>query len=429
MSQNEEFTQAEPLQGNLPSAPALDLPPVNLPAVLPPKVKGKAKGKVTDAPLILRSPQKWQASDKGFLAPARNLFQILSWKRPFESDAEEEFARTFLDPLGCEQDAFRNRILRIGKAPVLWSSHIDTCHHQGGYQRLEIWEDSKTNLNYLQVLKGDGNCLGADDGTGVWLMIEMIKAKREGLYVFHRGEEVGCRGSKWIAKETPELLTGIDYAIAFDRRDFTNTITFQGGNRCASDEFAKALSEKIHPSYEPDPSGVYTDTASYMTLIPECTNLSVGYQGQHGPLERQYLGFALSLRERVLALDVTGLPVKRDHTKVESRYQSSGRTRGNHYSQDDWRNGVWNNEQQRFVPKSPKIVGIKGLTQWKTDKIGEDLGKTFYQLIRENASDVLQLLLTKGVTRDDVLEKIHGTNDFYAYLTALDEISDREKKH
>src|SRR3546814_793550 len=37
--------------------------------------------------------------------------------------------------------------------------------------------------------------------------------------------------------------------------------------------------------YAPDDTGVYTDTNEYAGIVPECTNLSVGYQRQHGPRE------------------------------------------------------------------------------------------------------------------------------------------------
>ena len=44
------------------------------------------------------------------------------------------------------------------------------------------------------------DCLGADDGAGVFLMLEMIDANVEGTYIFHRGEERGGWGSSQIAE-------------------------------------------------------------------------------------------------------------------------------------------------------------------------------------------------------------------------------------
>lgn len=273
------------------------------------------------AALILRDPR--HANAKVPYAEIRGLLAILSWRRPFDSDGEELFARHYLDPIvGMTQDDFRNRHLHIpyeDGAPcnVIWSCHIDTCHHDEGYQRLAICNDDK-GIAYVRTRRGEGNCLGADDGTGVWLMLEMIAAKRPGRYIFHRGEERGCKGSQWILDNNPAALENATAAIAFDRKDFNNIITHQGGERGCSEAFAASLATML-PGYKADPTGLFTDTRKYFKKVPECTNLSVGYQGQHGPLERQYLDFAVALRTAVLALDTKRLTIERDPTKVEHR--------------------------------------------------------------------------------------------------------------
>jgi len=65
-------------------------------------------------------------------------------------------------------------------------------------------------------------------------------------------------GSKFIAKRTPALLTGIDYAIALDRKGSRDVITHQFG-RCCSDAFAKSLAQGAELlmawAYKPDSSG------------------------------------------------------------------------------------------------------------------------------------------------------------------------------
>ena len=72
-------------------------------------------------------------------------------------------------------------------------------------------------------------------------MLEMIKASVPGLYIFHRDEEVGGKGSKYISINTPEILKGIQFAIAFDRYGTTSVITEQMGGKCASREFADSI--------------------------------------------------------------------------------------------------------------------------------------------------------------------------------------------
>jgi hypothetical protein len=53
----------------------------------------------------------------------------------------------------------------------------------------------------------------------------------------------------------------------------------------------------------PDPTGVYTDSESYAWLVPECTNISVGYENQHSSRESQDLVFAADLRDRLIGFD------------------------------------------------------------------------------------------------------------------------------
>lgn len=248
---------------------------------------------------------------------AAKLLRILSLARPHGSKEVAGFCRRFLDKVpGMTSDAFGNRICRVPRADgsparVLWSSHVDTVHAKGGVQVPLLGADGIIRLD-----KGKpGQCLGADDGAGVWLMLEMIAAKRPGLYVFHQGEEVGCLGSRWIVANTPELLSEIDAAIALDRAGFSDVITHQSGGRCASDAFGQAMADSLNRTwglgFELCDGGVYTDTIEYRALVPECLNLSVGYDKQHGPRETQDFTFLQGLLNALLVLDFDTMPIER----------------------------------------------------------------------------------------------------------------------
>lgn len=249
------------------------------------------------------------------------LIKILSVRRPADSDGEQQFVMRFLDPIpGMCADDYGNRYLVIGDKPtVMWSCHTDTVSAVDGLQNVR-WKGDMLELNGGQR----GQCLGADDGAGLWLMLEMIKAGKPGLYIFHRDEEIGGIGSKDIAKNRPELVNGIQMAIAFDRKSTHSVITYQRGKRCCSDLFGQSLADALnltHPNldYKLDETGVFTDTASYTTLIPECTNLSVGYYQEHTESESLDVRHLVRLRDAVLALDVSTLPISRDPTVVEHR--------------------------------------------------------------------------------------------------------------
>lgn len=246
------------------------------------------------------------------------LLDILKHRRPHGSKTEVQFCEQFIETLpNINQDGFGNYWLSIGSEPTtLWSCHTDTVSREGGMQNV------KWDKNTLRLHEGKpGQSLGADDGAGLWLMLEMIKANKPGLYVFHRAEEVGGQGSEWVARHNPNLLHGIKRAIAFDRKGTDSVITMQRWQRTASDKFARALCTELNKhkgfSYKPDPTGVFTDTANYDGIVPECTNLSVGYENEHGPRESLDVHHLLKLRTAVLAIDFEALPTERDPNVIE----------------------------------------------------------------------------------------------------------------
>ena len=62
---------------------------------------------------------------------------------------------------------------------------------------------------------------------------------------------------------------------------------------------------------------MFTDTANYTGIIPECTNLSVGYSNEHSVAESQSVAFLLDLRDKLLALDTDKLPIVRDPSESD----------------------------------------------------------------------------------------------------------------
>ena len=251
---------------------------------------------------------------------------MLSYRRPFGSKSEAEYIDRFITPLGVQTDKFGNRFLIIGeeKPTILWSSHTDSVHNAEGYQKIQM-TGSKIHL----PKKSKSNCLGADDAAGNWIMMEMIMAKVPGLYVFHFGEEVGCRGSGGIANETPEFLDGIKAAIAFDRRGFDSVITHQR-SRTASDAFGSSIAAQLPSRFKNDPTGVLTDTKIYMSIVPECSNISVGYENEHHPDETLCVNHLFELRDYMIKIDASKFVIERDPKATLSAPQrglsSSGRS-------------------------------------------------------------------------------------------------------
>lgn len=189
----------------------------------------------------------------------------------------------------------------------MFTAHTDTVHSSGGPNTVRVdgkfWRADK------------GSALGADDGSGCALLAYMIEMGVPGYFVFFRGEECGGIGSKWLAENMPGLFSEIDRAVAFDRAGYADVITHQAGGRCCSDTFAQALADQLSTEtnwYMPCDSGVYTDTAEFIDLIPECTNISVGYKNQHGDREEQDVKFLWGLAGACVAIQWDKLPTVRD---------------------------------------------------------------------------------------------------------------------
>lgn len=233
---------------------------------------------------------------------------------------------------GLKVDEFGNLFIKIGESDVMFTSHLDTA------------TSALTEVNHVfdgKIIKTDGkSILGADDKAGVAIMLNMIEHNIPGLYYFFLGEEVGCVGSKKVAaKQKEEKIEGINKVISFDRRKTTSVITYQSGQRCASDTFGQALAGALNKAddsfeYIIDPTGILTDSVQFIKIYSECTNISVGYENEHTFSELQDIEHLTKLAEACLKVDWNGLPVERDFTKTE--YKSYGSSYGSAYGWDDW---------------------------------------------------------------------------------------------
>lgn len=311
-------------------------------------------------------------------ADERRILTLFSYKRPSGSVTEAAFIDLFLAPLGFERDQHRNLRLTVGENPtILFSSHVDTVHSSEGVQKLD-YRDGILQLTRREK-RGRSNCLGADDTAGIWLMMEMVKAGVPGHYVIHHAEESGCIGSSDLAKSSPEFLRGFKAAIAFDRNYTSDIITHQMGRRCASDAFARSLANQLGGGYEPDPTGSYTDTNEYAHLIPECTNISVGYRRQHSANETQDVHFLIALRDRLLAVDWSALKIERDPEST------------------------WEDEED--------FEGFYGCGRRTYDFASDDFANVeMVELVRENAELIADILESYGISRNDILDEMSRHN-------------------
>ena len=246
-----------------------------------------------------------------------SLIDMLTYKRPEGTFTQMEFCERFLEPQFGLPDRYGNYILTIGDKPRLcFTAHHDTVHKSEGMQKLLVIKDVVSVADPLV-----SNCLGADCTTGIYVILNMIEAGVEGTYVIHAGEEIGCIGSSALVKDDPDWLKHTDAVISFDRYGDKSVITHQSGYRTASDEFAASFSAAVGmPQLIADSGGSYTDSNEYMGVVSECTNISVGYYGQHTKSETQDLVYLDKLIDGLVSADWSKLVIARDPNEVEDLY-------------------------------------------------------------------------------------------------------------
>lgn len=267
------------------------------------------------------------------------LVEMLAYKRPAYSDTEAEFCAKYIRPVFGLPDNSGNYIKVVGHKPnVCFTAHYDTVHKTDGMQKIKVSGDIVT-----VDPKSGSNCLGADCTTGVYIILEMIKAKVPGTYVIHAAEEIGCVGSTALVQRNPKWLNRTDAVISFDRRGQDSIVTHQMGLRTCSDNFAISLDKILGLGMRPDDTGAYTDSNEYADIISECTNISVGYVGQHTKNESQDLWFLDTLVDSLIEADWSKLEFERDPDVKEYSYDRDYRAYnwGNTYNETKEEKELW----------------------------------------------------------------------------------------
>lgn len=275
-------------------------------------------------------------------AEVTEILNMLSYKRPAWSATEEHWIKKFIMPMRDHENVTNHWVDKTGNlffevcggSKQLFTAHTDTMHWRGnaakgtamtslaaGFSRplVDTGTIEKQKVVYDPFMgvayKDDNEPLGADDGVGVWLCLEIIRGGVPCTVAFYRAEERGGIGSSASAQEDEKFYNQFTSAVAFDRRGTKDIITHQRGGRCASNIWAEALAESLNAhglEYAPCNGGVFTDTANLTSLVPECSNLSVGYQHEHSGDETQDVEHLLALRDAIINVDWGSLPIVRE---------------------------------------------------------------------------------------------------------------------
>ncbi len=243
----------------------------------------------------------------------KTLLDMLTYRRPAWSKTESTFIRKYIDTIpGIICDGFGNRLLLRPDSRIMIACHTDTVHRFEGKQRVQV-KGAIAQLPKCSV----SNCLGADDTAGIYAALCLIDAGCPATFVFHRAEEIGGRGSQWLADNYPKWVESHDICLSLDRRGTADIITSQWGGETASHAFAWSLAAALDMGHSPA-EGIFTDSANYADLIPECSNLSIGYRNEHTARETLDLVYLEAVIQRLITVDWSALTVARDPSTLDS---------------------------------------------------------------------------------------------------------------
>lgn len=208
---------------------------------------------------------------------------------------------------GGQFDFFGNLFYQIGESRTIFTSHMDNfCESSNKVNHV-------FNGNYIETDRR--SVLGADDKAGITIMLWMIKHQIPGTYCFFKTEETGCEGSAAFRNNQYDMLSQNLRCISFDRKGFNDIITHQNGINTCSKVFANELANQLNQfhnfEYKRSNLGGKSDSDEFKHLIPECTNISVGYFNQHTFYERQDIDFLEKLADACLKVEWEKLPVSR----------------------------------------------------------------------------------------------------------------------
>lgn len=354
----------------------------------------------------------------------KTLARALSMKRPGGSVGERMFTDWLhtnlprLPHIAVSYDAVGNLHVDARQdllSRTLFVAHMDTVHRETGPNKIR-----KTQGMWY----ADGAPLGADDGAGCALLMHLLHAQVPGYYIFTVSEEKGGIGAKYLADHSKELLAQFDRAIAFDRRGIDSVITHQGWGRCCSDDFAAGLAAALCADdvlmYLGDDTGVYTDTAEFVDIIPECTNVSCGYFDEHSDRETLDLHHFKALAAAVVRIKWDELPTVRDPAVVEEKemtdWLSVYKTQSSTLS-TKW-DGAWLDDEADDDAETETLLVMECIDDAMRGMYHDLLEMIAHAAYPEDP-DLALKFLNKRLLTDEVLEKAMDDCAVYGADTVL----------
>lgn len=284
--------------------------------------------------------------------------EVLKTFVPLLGMSQEELAHYVLDCVKGKNDTYEVEFEKDAyiyvtggkkdiKKPLL-TSHLDTINDisygKFSTQTSKLPEVVIEEHNGMTLISTSNQAvLGADDRSGVWIMLQLIlKGVTDYDYVFCFDEEVGGVGSTVFAGSKVDILDQYTCFISLDRRGVDEVATYGYDNQDLIDIFeAKGYKEAM---------GSFTDCVNMSEKTDiACINLSVGYDKEHTNKETQIVD-VLPQMLYILTDDnlIAELQAQTFHAEYNYKYKSPKSKSWNDY------------EQYMFSDKEPVFCDICG---------------------------------------------------------------------
>lgn len=313
------------------------------------------------------------------LSASNIAVSVMSFRRQYASAGIAKFTSTYFEPVLKEIKAMlerngytvamvevgigaglKNYLIDVSKggetSPVLYVAHYDTVDRDNAFARTRygtkltqldtdtqdrlyksvIVEDNIASLDMLSVVNTGAACLGADDGAGLAVMLNLLQRGVLGGYCFTTGEECGGIGAQEVIRDKrgKAFLKQYKISIEIDRRGKDEIVYEQSAGECASVEFTQWLCDELKMGHKPSAFGSYTDVSDFAEFICENVNISAGYIGAHTTNEQVCLDYLDRLAESLSKVNWDITKVKRKEN--DYGFKVPGR---NYYGYDDLYDG------------------------------------------------------------------------------------------
>lgn len=202
---------------------------------------------------------------------SNNEFKLFDSLCRMSQDTLRKTMSAFLNKYYKRVISTKHYICAEGDIPIALVAHMDTVFDVPS----EIFYDNVRNVMWSPT------GMGADDRTGIFIIVQLIKEGLRPHIIFTTDEEKGCVGAAILAGQKCPFKD-LRYIIQLDRRGTNDCVFYDCDN--------KEFTEYVESFGFSEAIGTFTDISN---ICPKWkvagVNLSVGYKEEHTKQERLYI--------------------------------------------------------------------------------------------------------------------------------------------